>query len=301
MKILLLSPNQIGRYNWGHQLFRNEIGRQHDVLYYGEGYPNYDENLEVPQIVNKYKPDILLTYCWKYARYRGIGRVKNIPKVHISMDYVGKYLKSQNKFFADHKYDLVFGSATRTVSALKDNKVCERIRILPFSVDTNIYKKIDLPKINDVLVAFGTRLKYYAYRRKIQIILEEMGVKIITQWVIHEELVKAINESKIIPTSNNRWGGLSMRYTETLACGGFLLADKPRDLERLGYGDGKHLVIYDGLDDFKDKVIYYLKPENEKEREEIARQGMEFVRKNHNNEVRVEEMTKIIIEELYKS
>jgi len=151
MKILLLSPNQIERYNWGHQLFRNEIGRQHDVLYYGEGYPNYDEKLEASQLIDRYKPDILLTYCWKYARYKGIGGIKNIPKVHISMDYVDKYIKGQNEFFADHKYDLVFGSSTRTVDSLKENKVCNRIRYLPVSVDTNIYKKIDLPKVNDVL------------------------------------------------------------------------------------------------------------------------------------------------------
>lgn len=45
MKILLLSPNQIYRYNWGHQLFRNEIGKHHEVIYYGEGYLNYNKNL----------------------------------------------------------------------------------------------------------------------------------------------------------------------------------------------------------------------------------------------------------------
>jgi len=300
MKILLLSPNQIERYNWGHQLFRNEIGRQHDVVYYGEGYPGYDERVKATHLVNKYKPDILLTYCWKYAQYRGIGEVKDIPKVHISLDYIDKYLKRQNRFFAGHKYDLIFGFTTRAVNLLKENEVCKKIRFLPFSVDTNIYKKLDLPKTNDVLAAFGTWHGYYAHRREIQSILREMEIEVITDWVIHEELIKATNESRITVTSNNRWWSLSMRYTETLACGGFFLADEPQDLERLGYVDGKHLIIYDGLDDFKDKVIYYLKPENEKEREEIAKAGMDHVRTNHNNKVRVEEMTKIIIEELYK-
>jgi len=90
-----------------------------------------------------------------------------------------------------------------------------------------------------------------------------------------------------------------MRYTETLACGGFLLADRPRDLDRLGYVDGKHLIIYDGLDDFKDKVMYYLKPENEKERGRIAKAGRKLVVKNHSNRIRVKEMTNIIMEEFY--
>jgi spore maturation protein CgeB len=88
-----------------------------------------------------------------------------------------------------------------------------------------------------------------------------------------------------------------MRYTEVLACGGFLLADKPEDLEKLGYVDGKHLVIYKDLKDLENKIYYYLK--HEKEREKIAKEGMKFVLQNHTTDIRVKEFTDIVNKELF--
>ena len=51
MRILLLNPNQIERYNWGHQLFKNEFAKHHDVVYYGRGFAGFDPELTVPQIL----------------------------------------------------------------------------------------------------------------------------------------------------------------------------------------------------------------------------------------------------------
>lgn len=306
MKILVMGPNQINRYNWGHQLFKNEIGRQHDVIYYGRWHSgdkkhiNSNANLSVLKLVDKYNPDILLTYSYcKSIKGLSSIRNKNVLKVHISIDYVPPYIKVQNKFFAIQKCDLVFGATTRAVNLLKKNKVCEKVHFLPFSADTNIYKKLNLPKINDVLAAYNCNPKRYSRRLKMIEILSGMKVKYNSSRVEHEDLIRAINDSKIVVTSNNVFKSLSMRYTETLACGSFFLTDMSEDSDRLGYIDGKHLVIYDDLEDFKNKVEYYLKPENEKEREEIAKFGMDHVRANHSCEVRVKEMTNIIIEELY--
>jgi spore maturation protein CgeB len=87
-----------------------------------------------------------------------------------------------------------------------------------------------------------------------------------------------------------------MKYTEYLACGGFLLADKPDEMKHLGYVNNKHFVIYDNMKDLRKKIIYYMS--HDAERNKIAKQGMNFVRKNHSCEVRVKEMTKIIKEVL---
>jgi hypothetical protein len=114
MKILLLSPNQISKYNWGHQLFRNEIIRQNDVITVGEGYRRNDPTLSVNQIIDKYYgssfPDFILTYGWRYTKpYIGLGDCK-VPKVHISVDYFDKQgdfngtMKGQNEFF--HLYSI---------------------------------------------------------------------------------------------------------------------------------------------------------------------------------------------------
>ena len=107
-----------------------------------------------------------------------------------------------------------------------------------------------------------------------------------------DDYLVTLNASKIFITSNNIFGSLSMKYTECMSCGTFMLADKPEDLDEFGYKDGKHLVIYKDINDMKDKINYYL--ENEEEREEIAKKGMDFVRKNYSNKATVIRFTDYI-------
>lgn len=301
MKILLLSPNQEGRYNWGHQLFRNEIGHQHEVIYYGRGYNDFNSNFNLEQIIKrKYKnsqPDVVMTYGRRYTLpFKGIGEVENVIKINVAMDYMRPdAMKNQNEMFKDHKYDLLFGTTTMAVNSLKENNVCERVHFLPFSVNTNIYKNLNLRKTSDVLIAFTIRDDVYPNRSKLKGILKKMKVSKMAGRPIRYKLVEAINKCKIIITSNNKWNSVSMRYTETLASGGFLLTDKPGDLDILGYVDKRHLVVYKDFGDFRDKIKYYLK--NDKERNKIAKQGMNFVRANHSCKIRVEEFTKILNKE----
>ena len=299
MKILLLSPNQIKRYNWGHQLFRNALSKQHNVIYYGEGYKGYNSKITVPDLEKMYQPDIILTYGFKYTRpFKGLGKIRNTPKVHIAVDYFpnkGRFkatLLEQNKFFARNKPDLVFGVVGQVVRNLRKYKICNKIFLLPFSVNTDIYKRKNLPKTVDVLASFTTRETVYPNRKKVQRLVRSMGLNVFTDRITQKKLVNKINCSKIIITSNNIYSSLSMRYTEVLACGGFLLADKPEDFDDLGYINNRHLVLYKDFKDLKKKILYYLP--KKKLRQQIAKQGMEFVRKNHSNKIRVKKFTEII-------
>ena len=299
MKILFLSPNQIERYNWGHQLFRNEIGRQTSVTYYGAGFPKFNPALNVKGIINRVCPDVdlIMTYGWRYSKdFEGLGNV-NIPKAHITVDYVETAnIPEQNKFFAKNKYDLVFAISPRAAGLLEKNNICDKIRVIPFSVDTNIYKKMKGSKERMILAAFTERSDIYPKRKKIQRMIKKMNVPVITKRAVQRKLIRCINKCKITVTSNNIYNSLSMRYTETLACGGFLLADRPTDLDLVGLKDGKHLVIYNDLKDLKEKINYYL--EHDKERQRIEQQGMDFVRKNHSCKKRVSQMLSLINEDL---
>lgn len=307
MKILILSPNQSTKYNRGHQLFRNEIGRQNEVVYYGSGYPNYSTKLSVKEIVKQCygtsKPDIIMTYGFRYTKpFHGLGDITDIPKVHFEVDYfppTGKYkgvMAEDNVMIRNNKYDLIFGVVGRVVKHLKENKVCNKVFLLPFSVDTNIYKPSKVTKTIDVLAAFTVRDDVYPNRRKIHKLLESMNITKITGKVILGQLINSINRSRIIITSNNIFSSMSMRYTETLACEGLLLADKPEDFDELGYVDGKHLVIYKDIHDLKDKMMFYF--QNPKIRRFIAKNGYDFVTKNHSNIIRVKQFNDIVKREL---
>jgi spore maturation protein CgeB len=293
LKILLLSPNQIKRYNWGHQLFRNEIGKQHDVVYYGNGYPNFDKKLSASEIINKYGPfDLLMTYGLRYTLpFQGIGDVK-IPKCHIVIDlfpshpggYKGSMHTNYKSFIENNKYDFFFYRQRSQAEYLKEIGSKVPSFWLPFSVDIDIYKKLNTSKDIDILTSSTQRRDVYPNRPKINKLIKKMKLRSIQKRVIHKNYVKSINISKICIISTNVFNSPNMKFTEFTSCGSFVLCDKPADFDQLGFKDGYHLVLYSGMRDLEEKIRYYLK--NEKEREIIAKNGMKFVRRNHNNTIR---------------
>jgi len=304
MRILLLSPNQISRYNRTHQIFRNEIGRQNQVTYYGSGYPNYIPNKPIPQVVKELGDfDIIMTYGLRYTEpFIGIGEIK-VPRVHIAVDYFpvgggsGTYERNHRLFRRD-KYNLYFGVVGDIVKNLVKNGVCKKAFLLPFSIDTNIYNNLNLKKDIDVFAVFSTGNNIYPNRERIQRFIKSMnGVSTFTKKVVHRRYINMINRSKLCITSNNKFRSLSIKYYEIMACGSLLLADEPEDLNTLGFVNGEHLILYtNNLKDLKNKIKYCLS--HDKEREEIANNGMKFIREKHSNEIRVKQMTEIIREEL---
>jgi len=301
MKILILSPNQINNKNWTHQLFRNEFSKHHEVTYYGDGYSNYISNKPIPEVIKDKNFDLIFTYGMKYTEpFIGIGEIKNIPKVHLAVDYFptatsGSYERNHLLFNRD-KYDLYFGVVGNVVRNLEKNNICKKAYLLPFSIDIDLYKRNYCERVNDVFAVFTTRKDTYPNRDKVLNFVKSLkDLKSYTKKIQHLEYIRMINKSRVCITSNNLFKSLSIKYVETLSCGSLLLSDKPEDFDELGYIDKTHLVLYDNLIDLKDKIYYYLK--NYKEREKIARQGMEFVREFHNNSRRVKEFTEIVSKE----
>jgi len=232
MRILILGPNKSRARNWGHDLFKKEISRQHNVLFYGEGYPNFKPENPVYEIVNKYshkgKPfDFVLTYMSKWVKdFHGFEEVK-IPKVNITVDY---FEPTQDyKYFASWKNidcilkkerpDLIFAVTTKTVKDLKRNLNFQKVFYLPFSVDTTIYKNLSLPKSIDILACFADYAHGYKTRSKIKKAAKSMLLKMYSKTVLHDNYIRYINMSKIFINANNDYdNSLSMKYTESLAC-----------------------------------------------------------------------------------
>ncbi len=305
MKILLLSRNQLYKRNWGRELFKIDLSKFHDVRYYGRSYPN-SPSKNIPQILKEVsKPDIIFTHVMFYASYFNGYELTSIPKVHLEVDYVlpkDTYpgtVYAQNPFYKKSKYNLVFGVTKRMVMDMKNQKIAPKIFWLPFSVSTDKYKNLNLEKTIDVMSVFLVKDYLYPNRRYLQEFvhsLKKLKVNIFTNYVIHDEYIKKINQSKIFITSNNLYNSLNMKYTEVLSCGTLLFANRPEDLGDIGLKDGEHLIIYNGWKDLKSKIRYYLS--HDREREEIANNGMKLVREKHSNDIRIKEMTEIIQKEI---
>jgi len=295
MKILILAPNWITRYHWGHQLFRNEIARQHDVTFYGPGYDNYIKGTSVPEIVSKYgKPDLILTQYLRFSREFTRLRKVNIPKAHIIIDYVPKTINRYDKWFKQNKIDLVFVKMHSQVKRLRKSGAVGNVAWLPFSVDTEVYRNLGKSRPIDVFfVGSGlTRPDIYPGRVPVRDLIRQMRVKSYTSRIIRWEYVKKLNKVKIGVASNSIYNFVGMRYTEIPACGAMLLADWGEDLERLGFRSKENFVLYDRMKGLKARIRQYLADPVARER--IAKAGMEMVRERHNNVKRVQEFTQII-------
>ncbi len=98
-------------------------------------------------------------------------------------------------------------------------------------------------------------------------------------------LVKLYNKSRIVLNITN-WGfeegkkrsGMNMRILEVPATGAFLLTDGSRDMETV-ITDGKHIAVYESIEDCVKLAKYYLA--NAAEREAIAKEGCLHVRTNY--------------------
>jgi len=302
----MLSPNQINRYNWTHQLFRNEFSKHHDVVYYGDGFPNYIPEKPISELIKEYdnKFDLIITYGLKYTLpFKGLGEITDIPKAHIAVDYFPKATSGtyewNHKLFNRDKYDIYFGVYGHVVKNLVKNGVCKKAHLNLFSVDTEIYKKINCAKKIDVFCgAFSRSKETYPMREEIIHYIKRMdkNINVYSKKIVHQEYVKKINESKICITSNNIFNSPSIKYFEFLSCGSFMLANEPEDLFENGFIKDKHLVIYNDLKDLDSKIRFFLK--NDSIRENIARQGMELVRKYHNNSIRVTQFINTVKKEL---
>jgi len=87
--------------------------------------------------------------------------------------------------------------------------------------------------------------------------------------------------SGLMVIQNSRWGEITRRLFEGMACGKMILTDKldaSRGLEEL-FVDGEDIILYNDMFDCIEKMNYY--NENEEERERIAHNGMMKVLHNY--------------------
>ena len=87
----------------------------------------------------------------------------------------------------------------------------------------------------------------------------------------------------------------SDRLLRIMACGSLCLCQRYVDCE-LDYKDGVHLRYWDTIDELYSLIDYYINPENEIERQKIAKKGQRYIQERCTWSVRMEELKKILHE-----
>jgi glycosyltransferase involved in cell wall biosynthesis len=316
----MLSPNQITRWNRAHQLFRDEIGRQHEVLYVGPGYPSPPEPgwpkegpYDVPKLVNEQGPfDCIMTYGLKYSwQFHGMDRVgidcqetfkaqficDLVPSIPGYQGTIDPYMKFLNR----DKYHMIFALSDGVIKTLLHRGAATKegydVFFLPFGVDTHVYKEPGDEQWEwrewDVMTSWSVHDAIYPMRSKINKINNQLPIKHHEARVFGDTFINTLLKSKIGVNASSAYRRWNLKPLEVMACGALCFTDWVEEFkERLNFKDGKHLIIYDDLDDYREKVIYYLECPDEAEK--IATAGMNYARRYHSNKIRVEQMTKCL-------
>lgn len=107
------------------------------------------------------------------------------------------------------------------------------------------------------------------------------------------EMPKVFQLSKINinVTSKSIKSGIPLRVLDVLGAGGFLITNYQPEIAEM-FEDGKELVMYESMDDLKQKVDYYLK--NDDKRRKIALAGYERVKKDFTYEKKLTEIMDMV-------
>jgi hypothetical protein len=310
VKILILGANQRKRYNWGHQLFKDEIARQHNVRFYGEGHHAWDpKDRDIRSILRRleFNPDMILSYMGKYCRWiEGMERL-DIPKSHIIIDYFRHNYDEEDDFIKATKQDLVFAVCQHETRALARNGFKGKIAWLPFSIDTDVFRYKGEKKTTDVMAVFSVVQWAYPTRNEILCTIKDiqenqvrMDCLLQASWpktrLLHDDYVQALAHSKIVVNGVDHYGSVNWKFFEPCACGSLLMTERGEDMDELGFVDGLTCVTFNGMDNLRSKILKYLKEETL--RREIAGRGYLLIQEKHSNKQRVKEMTETLKIEL---
>lgn len=208
-------------------------------------------------------------------------------------------------------YDKVFCAGTEALEVLSDKGI-GGAQWLPFACDPDLHHPADLDP--DEKRAFGSDIifigSYYPNRARILQEVAEFDLKVYGPgWgrlekcsplsnkifpggVNYTEWVKMVSASKIVLSihyqdSKTLCYQASPRIFETMACKGFLLCDRQRDVGML-FKDKEHLAFFSDRHDLREKVSYYL--QSERERKRIRENGYREVIEKHTYGKRIEQI-----------
>lgn len=312
MKILMLSPNQITRWNPGHQQFRNAIGEQHDVKYYGPGYTDHTKmhhNNHLPHILQYYhdwfewRPDAIMTYGWRYTLpFSGLKECK-IMKIHFVCDFTpaipgwmgtrGSYMKMMR----DHDYDLYFAMSYQVIQWFTENWPRKKVLFLPFGVDEKVFKPLPIKKENDVYVGWSNHEAIYPLRGPVEAALRDESLhdfKVLIKRVFGQGFVLAINRAKINLNTSNAFRTMNMKNFEVMACRSVLITERVQEMDDLGFVEDSHYVSFSNVRELLEKIHSLI--DSPRVMGNIATLGYKRTMAGHTNRHRVAEMTRGINE-----
>lgn len=330
MKILILGRNRINMHNWGHELWKQEIARQHDVRFFGPDYDGDDhrergavdawDGTDIHRIIDKleFEPDLIYTHLGSDVGKKIALDETNIPKVHWTCDYFYWMYKIEDWFIKKCKPDLVLLTNIPLVDRMSSRKGINT-RLLPFSVNIDVFKPKDMDQSISVSAVMHADGNYYQREDILRYVSEIEGsytLKALGQRkLLHDKYVNLHVESKIaivgcrfylhgyggkkhdrVDPTEEYFTFLPRKTIEIPACGALLLTQNNEDLESMGFRHLENCIIFDHPSEIPGIVEDLLR--QDELRQKIAGAGLKLVTEKHSDKIRVQQFTEIVQREL---
>jgi spore maturation protein CgeB len=304
MKILYLTKNYKTRCDSKDWYLQNQLAKIENVVFYGPEHPKFPflRRWDGPKIIQHVyangNPDVILVdHYWGVARrWKNLYKIE-IPKVAIISDPHHKPLEKIN-FIRKNRIELALFVIKHSIKAFKDRIDCS-VGWLPWSVDTSVFRDYGFKRKYDVTF-LGSVNPYYPLRQRILETLSKIpNINFFTkkhpgQWglnprkhLIREKYAKVITQSKILIFGTSILNYPVSKFFEGMACNTLVMAPMPLDGEDLHFHPGFNFVEIN-KENFVEKIKYYLRHENE--RQEIAKRGVETVKRYHTVEIRAKQL-----------
>ncbi|MCL1939876.1 MAG: glycosyltransferase [Desulfovibrionaceae bacterium] len=306
MKILIVGENLNNYLAKCHEAFRTGLRNTFDGRLYGVGYPGYNGSIQSYEDIARYvfpeaQPNLLIAEM-KIANgimtfpYAGFSEYNGVKAVFLR-DFWREALENADNYKASVENAGITYILTYFIGALmafKEEPLYEKMVFVPPTFDPVIFNDWQQEKIYDVgFLAADTMAYSDFYPERYAIHQKIMAEKNLTYlyaqhpgWGMHEkehELVgknfsKKINSCKIFITTGGIYRNAQPKIFEALASHTLLLMDKPLGADMLGLRDGVNYVAVT-QDTVIDKIYYYLK--NDDERERISEAGYRLAMERH--------------------
>jgi hypothetical protein len=173
-----------------------------------------------------------------------------------------------------HKFDVIIVNNGSTIPCFKDYFDRDMNYIwMPWSYNPSIYKDHGEAVIYDTSIP-ASNFKI-GIRKKIHNYLSSSSYKhVLIKGLSPTNFGRKINQCKIGVSTcqienrcfykNTFIGTTFTKYYEIPMCNTLHIGQRSGDAENLGFVDGENIVMFDTFEEFKDKIDFYLKNENER-------------------------------------
>jgi spore maturation protein CgeB len=256
----------------------------------------------------KHKPDICLIVGGHRTSPKAIKAMKALG-IKIGLWTTDVPIDFRNILEGAPYYDHLFCAGSEALDIFK-SKNLKNISWVPFGCDPKFHKPVSIHKAdqsNKDIVFVGS---YYPNRAKLLENLSDLNIGIWGPYwskldgsspiknkvqdikMNYDEWVKIYNAAKIVIVVHYQDPKIachqaSPKLFEAMACRACVFSDAQRDAQSL-FEDGRHVVFFKDPAELRSKINFYLN--QDKKREDIARQGYEEVISKHTYQHRLKQI-----------